>query len=67
MGSNSLQSKEGGKMKSKLSRTFNGKSYKPFDWCRTKREAIKEKREQQKIGKSVRVTKATEGYMLWVR
>ena len=48
-------------------RTFDGKEYKSFDWCQTKREATREKAEQRKIGKSVRVTKATDGYIIWVR
>ena len=54
-------------MVAKNYKVFGGRRYIVFDWCATKREAVAEKKAQQKVGKSVRVTKATEGYIIWIR
>ena len=51
----------------KTYRMFGGKRYTAFDWCQTKREAEQEKKALMKAGYSVRLTKATEGYMVWRR
>ena len=48
-------------------RKFNGEEYRLFDWAFTKPEAQKEKRELQEKGKKVRLTKGTEGWLIWVR
>lgn len=47
---------------------FRGKKYTLFDWAANKREAMREARElRREDGRHVHLTKADEGYHIWVR
>lgn len=49
----------------KTHKRFGRKTYTIFDWCQTKREAIREAKQLRKAGWFARIISAGTGYHVW--